>query len=66
VAYAVDPTLFETKRLHVVVDTTDGPSSGRTVADLRHQPAGEPNVEVCLGVDADRFLQLYFGRIAGG
>lgn len=66
VAYAVDPTLFETKMLPVVVDTTDGPNSGRTVADLRLHPAQEPNVNVCLGVDAERFLRLYFERITGG
>jgi purine nucleosidase len=66
VAYAVDPTLFETRMLHVVVDTTDGPDSGRTVADLRPQPAQEPNVNVCLGVNQARLLQLYFNRITGG
>jgi len=65
VACAVDATLFRTKRLHVVVDTTDGPSSGRTVADLRPRPAQEPNVDVCLGVDAARCLQLYGDRITG-
>jgi purine nucleosidase len=66
VAYAVAPTLFETKMLHVVVDTTDGPSSGRTVADLRSYAAQEPNVNVCLDVDASRFLQLHFDRMTGG
>ena len=65
VAYAVDSTLFETRMLHIVVDTTDGPSSGRTVADLRRQPAQEPNVNVCLEVDKARFLKLYFDRVAG-
>lgn len=65
VVYAVNPTLFETQMLHVVVDTTDGPSSGRTVADLRPHPAQEPNVNVCLGVDEARLLQLYFDRITG-
>lgn len=65
VACAVDPTLFETQRLHVVVDTTDGPGSGRTVADLRPHPAHEPNVNVCLDVDESRLLQLYFDRIIG-
>ena len=63
VAYTVAPTLFETQMLHVVVDTTDGPSSGRTVADLRPHPAQEPNINVCLGVDEARLLQLYFDRI---
>jgi purine nucleosidase len=65
VAYAIDPTLFETRMLSVVVDTTDGPNSGRTVADLRPHLAQEPNVNVCLGVDATRFLQIYFERITG-
>jgi len=66
VAYAIDPTLFETRRLYVVVDTTGGPNSGRTVADLRLHPAQEPNVDVCLGVDQTRLLELYHDRIAGG
>ncbi len=65
VAYAVDPTLFETQRLHVVVDTTDGPSSGRTAADLRPRPAQAPNVNVCLRVDEARLLQLFFDRVTG-
>jgi purine nucleosidase len=65
VAFAVDPTLFEAQMLHVVVDTADGPSSGRTVADLRPRPVQEPNVNVCLQVDEARLLQLYFDRIVG-
>lgn len=66
VAYAIEPTLFETKMLHVVIDTTDGPNSGRTTADLRPHPAQEPNVNVCLGVNQARLLRLYFDRITGG
>jgi purine nucleosidase len=66
VAYAIEPTLFETRMLHVVIDTTDGPNSGRTVADLRPHPAQEPNVNVCLGVSQARLLRLYFDRITGG
>jgi len=66
VAYAIDPTLFETRLLPVEIDTTHGPNAGRTVADVRQDPPQEPNVNVCLRVDAARFLQLYFDRITEG
>ncbi len=66
VAYAVDPTLFEVRRLHVVVDTTDGPDRGRTVADLRPQAAQEPRANVCLEVDAPRLLALLLDRLVAG
>ncbi len=63
IAYVVDPTLFETKKLYVEVEYHSPLHMGQTVADWRQTPAGEPNVNVCVDVDSDRFLALYHKRL---
>ena len=67
VAVAVDPTLVEGRDLWVTVDTGQGITAGKTVADFWHIPEswGEPNARVALDADADRFLRLYCERLFG-
>jgi purine nucleosidase len=62
VATVIDPTFVKTKRLYVQVDTEGEISKGRTIADLRPGHP-EPNMDVCLEVDADRFLEHFVNRI---
>lgn len=64
VAYAIDPTLFEVRRLHVAVERTGEHTAGATVADFRGRH-GPPNATVCLAADARRIIDLYLGRLAG-
>lgn len=64
-AYAIDPTLFTTKSAYVDVDYHSPHHAGNTVPDWRGQREVEPNVNVCLDVDSERFLDLYKQRLAG-
>ena len=63
-AYAVDPTLFETRIMHVSIDTASELTRGQTVADWYGLNGYAPNVEVCLDVDAPRLTQMVVDRIA--
>ena len=58
VAHVIDPTLLTTRRANVAVETRSDYCDGRTVVDLRGVTGREPNAEVGLDVDADRFLEL--------
>ena len=64
-AYVIDPTLFTTKMAYVDVDFHSPHHAGNTVPDWRGQRGVEPNVNVCLDVDSDRFLDLYRRRLTG-
>jgi purine nucleosidase/pyrimidine-specific ribonucleoside hydrolase len=62
-AHVVDPTLLQTARAGVVIDTGPEPSRGRTHADLRGA-AWKPNCQVAVGIDAERFLAMLIERIS--
>jgi purine nucleosidase len=62
-AYVIDPSLFESKKVYVDVETISPYHFGHTVPDWRGQREQEPNVNVCLDVDSERFLELYAQRI---
>lgn len=59
VAYVIRPDLFQTRRVYVDVALGEGRCSGQTMADWRGQWQQEPNVEVCVDVDATGVLALY-------
>jgi purine nucleosidase len=65
VAVTADPTLVETRAVHVDVETAGEHTLGMTIADLRERPhwAGTPNAQVCVAVDAERFLQRFLQRM---
>ena len=65
VAYAVDPTLFETERLAVAVDTGSELTRGQTVVDWYGMTGRAANVDVCLGVDAERLTEMVVERLVG-
>jgi inosine-uridine nucleoside N-ribohydrolase len=62
-AHVIDPTLLETARCGVRVDTGPGISRGRTYADLRSRMGWEPRHAVGVGIDAERFFELLVERI---
>jgi inosine-uridine nucleoside N-ribohydrolase len=64
-AYVIDPSLFETRKAYVDVDYHSPHHAGNTVPDWRGQRGTEPNVNVCLDVDSERFLELYKRRLTG-
>ena len=65
VAYAIDPTLFETERLPVAVDTGSELTRGQTVVDWYGMTGRSANVDVCLDVDAARLMEMVVERLAG-
>ena len=65
VAYAIDPTLMETQRLPVAVDTGSELTRGQTVVDWYGMTGRAATVEVCLGVDAERLTEMVVERLVG-
>ena len=64
VAQTIDPSLLETRRLGVLVDTGPEPSRGRTHVDIRGD-RWEPTCNVAVDIDSERFLDLLVERISG-
>ncbi|MUG46247.1 nucleoside hydrolase [Paenibacillus woosongensis] len=58
VGVAIDRSFVSTERMRVAV-VTEGEASGQTVGSVE----GEPRIEVCTKVDADRFLQHFLSRV---
>jgi len=81
VGAAIDSTIVKAQAMHVDVETRGDFSRGETVANRTNEVErnvlhGEryiiegldkvqPNVEVCTGVDSERFMQLLIGRVQG-
>ena len=58
------PEFFETVEAFVQVETSSDLTQGMTIADLRpERPRPKPNARVCVGVNAETFLQHFFDRI---
>ena len=58
------PELFETVEAFVQVETSSDLTQGMTIADLRPERSRpKPNARVCVGVNAETFLQHFFNRI---
>ena len=64
VAHVIDPTLVETLECNISIETGSEFCDGRTVVDLRGVTGREPNADVGVDVDAERFLELLVTRIA--
>ena len=78
---AIDPTIIKTQAMRVDVETRGEFSRGETVANRRNAIEQNvlhgdhymiegiekvtPNVEVCTGVDSERFIQLFISRVQG-
>jgi purine nucleosidase len=63
VLYAIDPGYFQTERWHVQIETQSDRAAGMVIADRRGRLEPAPNTDVCLGIDADRFVSLYVERL---
>jgi inosine-uridine nucleoside N-ribohydrolase len=64
VAHVIDPSLLQTARCGVVIDTGPELSRGRTYVDRWGSAGWRANCHVAVEVDADRFLELLIERIA--
>jgi purine nucleosidase len=65
VGVAIDRSLVTVKRMYVDVETVGEITRGETLADYYGTTGKEPNMDVCLDVDGDRFVDLFVKRIAG-
>jgi len=63
VLYAVDRSLFRTERWYLEVETASPRAAGMVMADTRGKWQQPPNVDVCIGIDAGRFINLYLDRV---
>jgi inosine-uridine nucleoside N-ribohydrolase len=64
IAWLIDPTLVDTRSMHVAIDTRSELSYGRTVCDM-HGTTGLPsNAEVGVELDAERFWALVLDALA--
>jgi inosine-uridine nucleoside N-ribohydrolase len=64
VAHVIDPTLLELRRLNVRVDIESELCRGRTVVDVWRRTGLEPNANVAVGIDSERFLSLLLERLS--
>ncbi|BBI36426.1 nucleoside hydrolase [Cohnella abietis] len=63
VGMVIDPSFCRTEAMHVEVDVGEGsPSLGRTYAVEQTDSTKSPNINVCLEVDAERFLEHFMNR----
>jgi inosine-uridine nucleoside N-ribohydrolase len=63
-AHVLEPELLDVRRLHVAVDCESQLCRGRTVVDLWGRTGNEPNANVAVGVDGERFVRLLVDRIS--
>ena len=58
------PDLLTTQKVYVDIETTSELTMGQLVADFRGLSDKEPNVDVAVGVDTERFMAMFLERIA--
>ncbi len=58
IAYLIEPEIFEPRSGHVSVVLEPGLGHGMTVADWWGIAGGEPNAQVMMSLDADRYFGL--------
>ena len=64
VAHVAHPGLVTTVRTNVVIELTGDHTRGRTVADLRGVTDREPNVDLGMDIDRERFIRILVAGIA--
>lgn len=62
IAFAIDPTLFETWRVPIRV-VTEGAAAGMTLPDRNGEWEVSRPVDVCVKMDSARFFELYRERL---
>lgn len=69
IAVVADPSLTETERFKVDVETVGELTRGMTVVERRHHmkvTEPEANVDICTSVDSMRFLKMFMDRVVWG
>ena len=63
IAYLIEPEMFDPRPAYVSVVTDPGSVHGQTIADWWGQTGKEPNAQVMMSLDADRYYQLLTERL---
>jgi len=63
VGVALDPSLVRQEGMALAVETRGALTSGMVVADLRRGSRAKPTGDVCVEVEAERFLRLFAERV---
>ncbi|MBU5486177.1 nucleoside hydrolase [Clostridium sp. MSJ-11] len=63
VAAVIDPSIISKKEYYVSIETKGELTYGKTVVDIYDVTKNKPNVEVALGVDRERFVQMFKGMM---
>ncbi|NLM19919.1 MAG: nucleoside hydrolase [Clostridiaceae bacterium] len=58
IAYLMDPSVIETKEMYGEIDTSSGPSYGRTNCDVFLLEGKPANVKVSVKIDVDKFWDI--------
>ncbi|KAB2333101.1 nucleoside hydrolase [Cytobacillus depressus] len=58
VGIALDKSLVKTKKFYVDVETKSELCDGHTICDFKNKLKKEPNIDVCLEVDSERFINM--------
>lgn len=64
IAYLIDPAMFEGTLINVAVETVSELTMGMTLMDWRGVSRRKPNCTVLTRLDAGRFFELLFSRLA--
>ena len=64
VAWVIDPSIVETKSVHVDIETHAEFSYGRTAIDIHDVLGGPKNAQVGVRLDAERYWDLMVGAVA--
>ena len=66
VLYAIAPDYFSTEHWYLEVETTSPRGAGMVMTDRRGRWGQPSNADICIGIDAPRFLRLYLDRLTDG
>ncbi|MCQ6561375.1 nucleoside hydrolase [Paenibacillus mendelii] len=64
VAYCIDPSVFTCRKLHVDIETQGEYTYGMTVVDMLGVTGKEPNVNVALELDTEKFWDMMISTLA--
>lgn len=59
VGVAIDKNIVQTRKLYVDVETRSELCDGQTVCDFQNRLKRTPNIDVCLEIDSERFMNMF-------
>lgn len=63
VAYVIDPSIIETKKCHVEIETKGEFTLGATVVDYNDISRKEKNADVAFNIDREKFIEMIYDAV---